>query len=316
MNAHLPNIVVVGSANTDLVVSAPAIPRPGETVLGQALQTVQGGKGANQAVAAARLGGAVTFVARVGDDAYGRASVDAYRRDNIETAYITVMPGVASGVALITINETTGENAITVAPGANALLSREDIERAAPAFLNADAIILSLEVPLEAIEAAAALAHTRRVPVILNPAPARALPPELLRRVFLLTPNETEAQTLLARTSPFRDDAELGELLDLGMDGAVVTLGAQGAVIVTPDGIERVSSYPVRAVDTVAAGDTFTSALAVEIARGRSLRDSVRWACAAAALKVTRRGAQPGIPTFDEVLAFSRNEQGAGKKVS
>ena len=299
-----PRVVVVGSTNTDLVVSVPHIPAPGETVLGGAMETVAGGKGANQAVAAARLGGRVTFVARVGDDAFGRNAVAGFARENIDTRHVSVTPGVASGVALIAVREETGENAIVVAPGANAHLSPEDIDGAAPAFDQAEAVVVSLEIPQETVERAVEAAHARGLAVILNPAPARRLPPELLARVTVLTPNETEARQILGRSEDADDVQTLAaELLTLGVGAAVITLGAAGALIATPDGIEHVPTRAVRAVDTTAAGDCFTGAVAVEFSGGRSLRDAVRFANAAAALSVTRPGAQPALPTRSEVEA-------------
>lgn len=304
-----PNIVVVGSTNKDLVAMTPHIPAPGETVLGGAFTIVAGGKGANQAVAAARLGGNVTFIARVGDDAFGRQSLAGFEADGINTTYVTVTPGVPSGVALIAVSETTGENSIVVAPGANALLSPEDIDAAVEAFETAQAIVLSLEVPLETIQRAVTLGAERQIPIILNPAPARALPSRLLASVSVLTPNETEARQI-AGMGAANDDADINtvaaELITSGIDAAVITLGSAGSLIVTPDGIEQAASFPVKAVDTVGAGDCFTGALAVELASGKSLRDAVRFASAAAALKVTRPGAQPGIPYRDEVVAFMR----------
>lgn len=311
-----PSIVVVGSTNTDLVTRVARIPAPGETVLGGDLQIVAGGKGANQAVAAARLGAAVTFVARVGDDAFGKNALDNFRREGLNVEHVSVTLGVPSGVALIPVNEATGENAIVVAPGANARLSPEDVDAAAGAFDFARALVVSLEVPLETVARAIEAGHARRLPVILNPAPARPLPPELLSRVSLLTPNESEAAQLCGR-APEAGFASLdemaGALLDLGVDAAVVTLGARGAVLVTPDGVEHVPGFAVQAVDTVAAGDCFTGALAVEIASGRALRAAVRFASAAAALSVTREGAQPALPTREEVNAFlvSRGRQPA-----
>jgi ribokinase len=307
MSLTVPNIVVVGSTNTDLVAITPHIPAPGETVLGGAFSIVAGGKGANQAVAAARLGGRVTFIARVGDDDFGRKSVAGFQADGIDTTYISVTPGVASGVALIAVSETSGENSIVVAPGANALLSPEDIDAAEAAFDTAQAIVLSLEVPLETIQRAVSMGAARQIPVILNPAPARALPSRLLASISVLTPNETEARQI-AGMGAANEDADLetvaSELLHSGIDAAVITLGAAGSLIVTPDGIEQAAAFPVKAVDTVGAGDCFTGALAVELASGRSLRDAVRFASAAASLKVTRSGAQPGIPTRAEVTEF------------
>lgn len=299
-----PRIVVVGSTNTDLVVGVPRIPAPGETVLGGAMQTLPGGKGANQAVAAARLGGAVTFVARVGDDAFGENAIAGFQRDGIDTQFVLRTPGVASGVALIAVSEETGENAIVVSPGANAHLSPDDVDAAVSAWDAAQAVVISLEIPLETVQRAVEAGHARRVPVILNPAPARRLPPGLLGQVTLLTPNETEARQVLGRKDDFESLAELAELLDLGLDAAIVTLGANGSVTVTPDGIEHLPGLSVAAVDTTAAGDCFTGALAVEFASGRSLRDAVAFANAAAALSVTRRGAQPALPTRAEVEAL------------
>ncbi|MES2462439.1 MAG: ribokinase [Armatimonadota bacterium] len=307
MNSKKPNIVVVGSTNTDLVAITPHIPAAGETVLGGAFSIVAGGKGANQAVAAARLGGSVTFIARVGDDAFGSQSVAGFQADGIDTTYVSVTPGVPSGVALIAVSETSGENSIVVAPGANALLSPEDIDAAEAAFDTAHAVVLSLEVPLETIQRAVEMGAERQIPVILNPAPARALPARLLASISVLTPNETEARQIAGMGSA-NDDADLetvaAELLGSGIDAAVITLGSAGALIVTPDGIEQAMAFPVKAVDTVGAGDCFTGALAVELASGKSLREAVRFASAAAALKVTRSGAQPGIPTRGEVTGF------------
>jgi ribokinase len=297
-----PRVVVVGSTNTDLVVSVPKIPAPGETVLGGSLQTVAGGKGANQAVAAARLGAEVAFVARVGDDAFGSQALAGFQADGLLYEFVTVTQGVASGVALIAIDEHSAENSIVVAPGANAHLTAQDVEDAALAFDAAKAVVVSLEIPMDAVTRAVEMGFARGVPVILNPAPARPLSPELLAKVAVLTPNETEARQI------FGDDTNaVGDAVRLGQIGAVVvTCGADGATIYTRDGITHVPSFPVQPVDTVAAGDCFTGALAVVLAEGASLPEAVRFANAAAALKVTRCGAQPGIPYRAQVEAFLR----------
>ncbi len=289
-----PRIVVVGSANTDLVVAVPHIPLPGETLLGGDLSVVAGGKGANQAVACARLGGHVTFIARVGDDTYGENSVRGYEKDGIDTRFVLSTPGTPSGVALIAVSA-TGENSIVVAPGANARLTRADILAASDAFDQADAILVSLEIPADAIFAAVEEGFARGKPVLVNPAPARLLPPEILAKITLLTPNETEAG--------FYGGVEA--LQQLGVKTIVTTLGARGSVIVSLGATPLfVPAFEVSAVDTVAAGDTFSGALAVKLAEGASLPDAVRFASGASALKVTRHGAQPGIPTRAEVEQF------------
>jgi ribokinase len=300
------NIVVIGSSNTDLVVRVPHIPAPGETVLGGDMQTVPGGKGANQAVAAARLGANVTFVARVGEDAYGTAAIDHYRQEGLNTTQIFRTPGISSGVALIAVHTDSGENAIVVAPGANALLTPADMDSATESIARADTVVLSLEVPLPTVQRAVEIARANQVPVILNPAPAQILPSELLANVSVLTPNQTEAQQLLglAHTTVI-EPAELAQkLLVLGVGAVVLTLGSAGCLVATAEGIERVSGHRVTAVDTVAAGDCFTAALAVELAQGKSLYAAALFANAAAAVKVTRHGAQPGLPTRANVEAF------------
>jgi ribokinase len=308
MSPVSPYILVVGSANTDLVVSVPHIPAPGETILGGDVATIPGGKGANQAVAAARMGGSVTFIARVGDDAYGAAAIAGYQKDGIDTTYIAETSGVPSGIALITVDRTTGQNAIVVAPGANAHLSPADVEQADAAFAGASIVIASLEIPIETVLRAAELASANRVPFLLNPAPAQTLPPALLALTGILTPNETEAAQILGVAPDILSPSVLAErLLALGVENVVVTIGKEGAVIATGDGTESVPGLPVQAVDTVAAGDCFTGALAVRLAFGDALVDAVRYANAAAALKVTRHGAQPGIPTATEVEATMLN---------
>ena len=287
-----PRIVVVGSSNTDLVVSVTQLPAPGQTVLGGALATIPGGKGANQAVAAARLGADVRFVARLGDDAYGVAARANFEREGLDTRFIFPTPGVASGVAMIAVDSETGENIIVVAPGANACLSAADIAAASAAFDGAQATLISLEIPDEAVFAAVTQSVKRGIPVLLNPAPARPLPVEILAQVSVLIPNETER-------------ALLSESL-VGFGGTLITtLGSAGARIESPGTPPlSVASFPVTAVDTVAAGDCFVAALTVALAEGTALPEATRFACAAAALKVTRPGAQPGLPTRDEVERF------------
>lgn len=287
-----PRIVVVGSTNTDLVVTVPHFPARGETVLGGDLRQVAGGKGANQAVAAARMGANVTFIGRVGDDDYGRQARASLEAEGIDTAYLSVTPGVASGIALISVQARTGENSIVVAPGANALLTPEDITAAGEAFKTAQVVVVSLEIPLETVLAAVSLAHALQRQVILNPAPARSLPDQLLSRVDLLVPNEKELQVL----------GTVEQLLAAGVGAVVTTLGAAGARLESKGISLGVAAPRVVAVDTVAAGDCFTGALAVELARGTELPQAVQFAVVAASLKVTRHGAQAGMPMRREVI--------------
>jgi ribokinase len=301
-----PQIVVIGSSNIDMVVAVPRIPAPGETVLGGQFVTVPGGKGANQAVAAARLGAKVTFVARLGRDAFAEASLANFAEAGIDPSFIVRDEEAASGVALIFVDP-GGENAIAVAPGANARLAPADVDRAEAAIARADLVLLQLESPLETVAHAITVAKRHGKRVLLNPAPAQAVPPELLAQVDILTPNETEAEMLLgdaaAGLAGITPTAEA--LLERGVATVIVTLGKEGAFVVERGGTYHVPGRRVQAVDTTAAGDTFSGALATALAEGRELRPAIEWANAAAALSVTRRGAQSSIPTRAEVDAIT-----------
>ncbi len=301
----MTRVLVVGSSNTDMIVRVPRIPRPGETILGGAFAMAAGGKGANQAVAAARAGGRVTLVARVGDDLFGRQAREGFVRDGIDARFVLTTPGAPSGIALITVDE-RGENSISVASGANARLSVADVEAAGGAFDAADVVLLQLESPLDAVDAAARAAKGRGIPVILNPAPARELDDALLRLVSVLTPNESEAEMLAG--VPVRDADGAREaarrLRDRGPATVVVTLGERG-VYALSEGFEGpVPAFAVEAVDATAAGDVFNGALAVALAEKRPLAEALRFAQAAAAISVTRPGAQPSAPTRAEIGAF------------
>ena len=308
-------IVVVGSINVDLVVRVATLPRPGETVLGGRFASVPGGKGANQAVAAARAGGHTTFVARVGDDSMGHAAIEAFRGEGIETDFITVTPHAPTGVALILV-DAVGENSIAVAGGANDRLSFDDIERARPAIEAADVLLLQLEVPLEAVAHAVSMAQSAGTRVILNPAPARPLPAALLARVDILTPNETEGESLASRgyaPAPSAADAEAlaGALLGLGPRAVILTRGAAGALVAAADDRTHVPAFSVEPLDTVAAGDVFNGCLAVRLAEGLDLVAATRFAAAAAAISVTREGAQTSAPRRGEIEAFLAARSGA-----
>ena len=301
-----PRIVVVGSTNVDMIVRIGRIPRPGETVLGGEFAMAAGGKGANQAVAAARAGGAVTFVSRVGRDAFGDRAVAALAEDGIAVGRMARDSALPTGVAFIFVGA-DGENSIAVASGANAGLGARDVTRAEAAISRADALLLSLEIPLDAVRTAARIAHKSGVPVILNPAPARPLPDELLGLISILTPNEGETEFLtgIRIDGDSAADRAAGRLLRRGVKRAVViTRGRRGAYV-AGDGIRRrIPAFTVKAVDTTAAGDAFSGALAVALGESRPLPDAVRFAAAAAAISVTRLGAQPSVPRRPDIDRF------------
>lgn len=294
------NLVVVGSINMDLVARAPRLPRLGETILGSDFRTFPGGKGANQAVAAARMGGQVHLIGRVGRDGFGDALLETLARDQVDLTYIRRDPEVASGVALITVEE-GGDNAIVVAPGANGKLSPEDIWAAEEAIKQAQVVVLQLECPLMTVEEAVKVARRHTVRVALNPAPAQALPDELLRQIDVLIPNKSELQLLSGEQEV---EKAIQALLTRGVKNLIITLGEQGCLVV--QGAERhpIPAHPVKAVDTTAAGDAFVGAFAVAWAEGKSLIEAARWGNAAGAIAVTRAGAQPSLPTRQEVLGL------------
>ncbi|NKQ35631.1 MAG: ribokinase [Chloroflexi bacterium] len=297
-------IAVVGSLNMDLVTQARKIPAPGETIIGGDLQTIPGGKGANQAVAAARAGAQVTMVGRVGDDVFAGRLRDNLLADGIDASYVQNTPDTASGVALIVVDE-NGQNSIVVAPGANGRLTPADVTLAKPAIQQADVLLLQLEVPLEAVLRAARLAADAQVKVILNPAPARPLPPELLALVDILIPNESETAALTGW--PTSTQAELAaaatRLHEQGVATVILTLGERGALL-SQAGRElfHVPAFPVaQVIDTTAAGDAFVGGLATAVAEGQRLPEAMRFGAAAGALSVTRAGAQPSLPRRSEI---------------
>ena len=297
------SVVVVGSSNTDMVVRSERLPRPGETVLGGAFGMAAGGKGANQAVAAARLGARAAFVARVGTDTFGDAALAGFQAEGIDCRFVVQDPDAPSGVALIGVDKGTGENFILVASGANAALSEENIERARPVIEGAAVLLCQLENPLKAVRAALRMARAAGVLTILNPAPAQPLDDALLSLVDVLTPNETEAAELTGESEP---RAAAQHLRARGVRNVVVTLGADGVLLAAAESLEHIPGLHVSpVVDTTAAGDCFNGALAVALAEGRVLRDAVQFAQRAAALSVTKPGAQPSLPTRAAVDAFT-----------
>lgn len=292
-------VVVVGSINMDLVAQCPRFPAPGETLLGSHFATFPGGKGANQAVAASRLGAEVSMVGCVGDDGFGDELVAVLRREGVDTRHVRRAVGVASGVASITVSG--GDNHIVVVPGANHALDVADVEAAEPAIAAADVVLTQLEVPLAVVHATAVVAHRHGVSLLLNPAPAQALPAELLELATLLTPNEHELALLLGAAA-----GHFPALLARLPGKVVMTHGADGAYHLDRDGVlHHQPGYAVDAVDTTGAGDTFNAALAVHWRLG--LAEAMRHAAAAAALSVTRLGAQAGMPWRAELQRFMTN---------
>ena len=291
-------VVVVGSLNLDLVVQVARHPAPGETVLGGDSARHPGGKGANQAVAAARLGRRVAMIGCVGDDDAGGVLTSVLDEHHVDTAGVRVVDGVPTGLALITVDD-RAENAIVVSPGANARLSVDDVAAAAQTIAGAAVVLLQLEVPDEAVTAAARAAEGI---VVLNPAPARPLPPALLARADVLVPNRTELALLADAEEPADLDgvAALARALD-SPSAVVVTLGADGALVVEGDSVVHVPAVRVTPVDTTAAGDAFCGALADALAGGSNLVEAAGWASRVAAVAVTRRGAQPSLPRRDEL---------------
>lgn len=299
-------IIVVGSSNTDMVIKAPKFPVPGETLLGGTFFMFPGGKGANQAVSAARLGGHVNFIARVGSDIFGDQALQQFKKEGIKTEYIISDPKNPSGVALITL-DAKGENTIVVAQGANGALTPEDVNKAEKEFENAGIILMQLETPLETIRSAVALASRFGKKVILNPAPAQPLPEDLFKGIFIITPNESETETLLGIKISDLNSIEKAaqKLYSLGVKNVVITLGAEGAYLFNSAGGRHIPTRKVTPVDTTAAGDVFNGALAVTIAEGNSLDQAVEFANRAAALSVTRMGAQSSAPYRSELTNSS-----------
>jgi ribokinase len=296
-------IYVVGSSNTDMVVKAAKLPSPGETVLGGTFLMNPGGKGANQAVAASRLGGKVTFVSCVGNDVFGKKAVQQFRDEKINTNYIASNTQYPSGMALINVDE-SGENTIVVAPGANTQVSIPLVE-AALQSLPADGIVLvQLEIPLESVEYVVEQAPLKNARVILNPAPATKLKDDLLKNLYLITPNESEAELLTGIHILDDDDANIAAcvLHEKGVPNVVITLGAKGALLSESGKSTHIKAPSIEKVtDTTAAGDCFNGAIAVALAEGKDLLTAVTFACHAASISVTRMGAQSSLPNRKEV---------------
>ncbi len=298
-------ILVVGSCNTDMVIKSDRLPTPGETVIGGTFLMNPGGKGANQAVAAARQGGLVTFIAKTGNDVFGKQSIELYNSEGINTDLILSDPNNPSGVALIMVNS-NGENCITVASGSNANLTPKDIEKFKSHIDKADLILMQLEIPIETVEYVSELALERQTPVILNPAPARSLPEKLLKGLFLITPNETEAEILSGvKVNSYEKAKEAADIISgKGVSNVVITMGALGAFVKEGDNYTMIPAVKVVAVDTTAAGDCFNGTLCVGLSEGKTITESVKLAVKASGLCVQKMGAQSSIPYKKELNAL------------
>ena len=307
----MKNIVVIGSSNTDMVVKTSHLPAGGETVLGGDFFMNAGGKGANQAVAAARYGNRVVFVAKTGDDLFGRQVRKSMAEDGIVTDYVFVDKEHPSGVALITIDK-DAENCIVVAGGANMYLSPADIDTAAEEILKADVVLMQLESPIETVAYAARMAAKAGIPVILNPAPApaEALSEALLKDLFLITPNRSEASRISGIEVKDMESAHRAAkaIHEMGPKNVIITLGSDGSLVYDGSMFMRVEALKVEAVDTTAAGDTYNGVMASVIAEGKSLIEAVREANIAGAISVTRMGAQPAAPTREELAAMKQRK--------
>lgn len=299
------SIVVVGSTNTDMVIKASHLPQPGETILGGTFFMSAGGKGANQAVAAARLGGSVLFVAKTGYDIFGKQSIELFQKEGIDTSFVVRDKFEPSGVALIAVDD-KGENCIVVAPGANSTLNLEDINEAREKIENAQVILMQLETPIETVENVAAIAASKKIKLILNPAPAARLSDGLLKKVTVITPNQREAEMLTGIEVNDESSAKkaAGLLRDKGIETVIITMGAAGAFALYDENYKMIPGHKVNVADTTAAGDVFNGALAVALCEGKNVEDAVAFACKAAAISVTRLGAQASAPHRKEVEEF------------
>ncbi|WP_316817014.1 ribokinase [Pedobacter nyackensis] len=299
-------IIVTGSMNMDMVVKTSHIPQPGETVLGGTFFMNPGGKGANQAVAVARLGGEVAFIGKIGDDIFGKQSSQLFDEEGVDTLGILSDAENPSGIALITVDQ-LGENSIVVAPGANANLEPDDVEQAFSLYPDGKILLIQLEIPMRTVEFAARYAQGKGMTVILNPAPANDLIPELFSLIDIITPNVNEAEVLSGvKITDITSAKEAAESLHKqGVKNVIITLGKLGAALLEEGVFYHIPAPEVETVDTTAAGDVFNGALAVAVAEGRSLKDAASFACRAAAIAVTRLGAQSSIPYRNEVLFSS-----------
>jgi ribokinase len=299
----MSDILIVGSLNADLVVRVPRFPQPGETISGGDLQIIPGGKGANQAVAAARQGASVSMLGRVGNDSFGPELIQNLKQNNVDTSHVQIDSGAATGTAIIVV-DAKGQNNIVLSPGGNGQVRPADV--ADISFSDYKLLLLQLEIPIEAVTSAAQRARESGLSVLLNPAPAISLPKKLIARSDFILPNETELGLLTNRSVHDIPSAEKAArtLLEDGAQNVIVTLGANGALIVNQEITKHIPSFEVQVIDTTAAGDAFIGGFASALLSNKSLEEAVRYGCACGALAATKFGAQPSLPTREEAERF------------
>lgn len=304
----VPRITVVGSYATGLTMKVKRLPSTGETLLGTGYRVDYGGKGSNQAVGSARLGANVSFVARIGKDAFGEMALGLYRDEGIDVAHVKQTAAAPTGVGFIIVEAASGNNCIAIDPGANELLSADDISDCAAAFQSTSVVLTQLEIPVAAAEAALRFGRAVGAITILNPAPVRPLPPSILQLVDVLTPNQVEAKVLTGRSPDDVIEPEqlARELIRSGVKQVVMTLGERGALIVTSSSTTHVPAISVSAVDTTGAGDAFNAGLAIALASGASLEAAVQFAVVTGGLAVTKEGVIPSLPSQNEIRQFYR----------
>lgn len=299
-------IIIIGSCNTDMVIKSGRLPIPGETIIGGTFLMNPGGKGANQAVAAARHGGKVTFISKIGNDVFGKQSIELFNSEDINTDFIFSDSKAPSGVALIMV-DSHGENCITVASGANGNLSPSDIEKTEEEIKTASFVLMQLEIPIETVEFAAEFASKNGIPVILNPAPARTLSDKFLKNIYLVTPNETEAEILSGiKVTNFEQAKQAADIISAkGVENVIITMGAMGVFIKDKNQYYSLAATKVMAIDTTAAGDCFSGTLCVCLSEGKTIFEAAKTAAVASAICVTRMGAQSSIPYRNELALFN-----------
>ncbi|EOD01781.1 ribokinase [Caldisalinibacter kiritimatiensis] len=301
----MSDITVIGSLNMDLVATVKNMPKVGETLIGKELKQIPGGKGANQAVAAARLGAKVSMIGKVGDDGFGKNLMDSMNSDGIDTKYIKREENTSTGVALITVND-EGDNSIVVIPGANFKVTKEDIDKATEAIEGSKIVLLQLEIPIDVVKYSLKKAKTLGKYTILNPAPAQNLDDEIIENVDLLIPNETELEILSGIEIKQEEDIlnASRKLIKKGVKELIVTMGGKGCLYINKDIVKKYKAHKVQVVDTTAAGDSFTAAVSVQLSKKESIDKAIEFAMKVGALTVTKEGAQSSLPYLKDVLDF------------